>query len=211
MPGRVATFCSCSSARSAMIASSSSRSAKTRAGTRMSARDAAGISQSVSSSCTSSDVEDDAAVPDTSFVVEPEPVERDALHEWARRPAVPGDRRLQTLVFTFDRCDVSRDELLDFREEEKLVQPVDEQERAVATRQLDLDLRRLSVLASCHELCEGVERGGEDSDLALSRELDLDFAAVFDEVMFRLDMSKWRHVATIGDTSPCLLYTSDAA
>ena len=47
-----------------------------------------------------------------------------------------------------------------------------------------------------------VEHGGEESDLALGRKLDLDFAAVLDEVMFRLDMSDWGHVATVGDTSP---------
>ncbi len=63
------------------------------------------------------------------------------------------------------------------------IQPVDEQERAVATPQLDLELRRLSILA-------------------LGRKLDLDFAAVLDEVMLRLDSNGWGHVAEFGDTSP---------
>ena len=94
------------------------------------------------------------------------------------------------------------DELLDLTEEEELIQPVDEQKRAVATPQRDLQLHRLSVLAPYHELCEGVEPGGEDSDLALGRKLDLDFAAVLDEVMFRLGSDGWGRVAGFGDTSP---------
>lgn len=82
---------------------------------------------------------------------------------------------------------MSRDELLDLHEEEKLVEPVDEQERAIATPQFDLNLRRLSAFAPGDELGKGVERGGEDPALVLGCELDLDFAAVLDEVMFRLD------------------------
>jgi hypothetical protein len=43
-------------------------------------------------------------------------------------------------------------------------------------------------------------RGG--FDLALGRKLDLDFAAVLDDVMLRLDSNGWGHVAEFGDTSP---------
>src|SRR6266498_4495770 len=65
MPGRVATFCSCSSERSRRIAARSSSSAKIRAGTRMSARASAGISYRVSSIRRGSllDIEHDARLP----------------------------------------------------------------------------------------------------------------------------------------------------
>jgi hypothetical protein len=74
MPGSVATFCSCSSERSARIAERISSSANTRAGTRMSSRVSAGSSYSVLSIRRGSDVEDDPRVPDVAVSFEPKPV-----------------------------------------------------------------------------------------------------------------------------------------
>src|SRR5438045_4104807 len=81
MPGSVATFCSCSSERSARIAKRISSSAKTRAGTRMSARASAGISYSASSIQRGSDIEDDARSPDAVVAFESQPVVGRRLHD----------------------------------------------------------------------------------------------------------------------------------
>src|SRR3990170_2594531 len=88
MPGRVATFCSCSSERSRWISARRSASAKMRAGTRMSVRALAGISQSVSSIWTSSDIEYHRCPPDVPFLAKVEPVVGDGLDE-VRRVAAP--------------------------------------------------------------------------------------------------------------------------
>src|SRR5919109_569484 len=93
IPGRVATFCSCSSERSVRIARSRSSSANTRAGTRMSSRAAAGISQRVSSILTGSDIEHDVPAPSVAVTVQLEIVVRHGLDEVTRLARPPDDDR----------------------------------------------------------------------------------------------------------------------
>src|SRR6266511_3897937 len=80
MPGRVATFWSCSSERSRRIAARSSSSAKIRAGTRMSARASAGISYRVSS-IHLSDIEHHARLPRAVLLPKLELVVGRGLHD----------------------------------------------------------------------------------------------------------------------------------
>src|ERR671938_416515 len=86
MPGSMATFWSCSSERSASIASSSSLSANTLAGTRI--EPVVGISQSVSSTCRSSDIEHHLRAPAVVCRLELEAMVGDRLHE---RPRIAED------------------------------------------------------------------------------------------------------------------------
>src|SRR5437588_12135312 len=92
MPGSVATFCSCSSERSARTAARISSSANTRAGTRMSDRAEAGISYSVSSMRCRSDIQDDSSVPDAVLACEAKIVVGRRLDEWLELRA-PADQR----------------------------------------------------------------------------------------------------------------------
>src|ERR687890_1955393 len=97
MPGRVATFCSCSSERSVRMASSRSASANTRAGTRMSPRALAGISHSVSSirrgagAGPRSDIEHDVPAPAVGVTAKLEVVVGDGLDEVAGLVKPPDD------------------------------------------------------------------------------------------------------------------------
>src|SRR3954466_16247992 len=91
IPGSVATFCSCSSERSVLIAASRPASANTRAGTRMSSRAVAGISQSVSSMRTGSDIEHDVPAPAVAVTVQLEVVVRHCLDEVPRLARAPCD------------------------------------------------------------------------------------------------------------------------
>ncbi len=64
----------------------------------MSGRASAGISQQVSSRRTSSDVENDTAVPATSLLLELQAVERDRLDQVARAVATTCDGSLESAV-----------------------------------------------------------------------------------------------------------------
>src|SRR5437762_1815203 len=83
-PGSVATLQSCSREVSRAIDTRSSESANTRAGTRMPARPAAGISQTNSSTCWISDVENDACSEAIGLLAELETMVGDSLHELGR-------------------------------------------------------------------------------------------------------------------------------
>src|SRR5581483_10417011 len=194
IPGSVATFSSCSSEPSSASLATSSGSAKTRAGTRMSGLVAAGISHSVSSRRTSSDVEDDAPMPDPSFVPEFEVTESDRLHELTRPTATADDRRAQAAALKLERREPPRHEPLHLGEEDELVQPVGEQESAIVGLKLDLALDEVAVAALLlgHELGERLERRCEDSRLVRGLDLDLDLAAVLREPVHPLSVPSRR-------------------
>src|SRR5215208_2352079 len=124
MPGRVATFWSCSSELSVLIASSSSWSANTRAGTRMSARACFGISHSVSSIRRSSDIEDDARAPPPVFLTEFEAMVGDGFDERRRLPASAGDHGCRAITAKVDLVEALGREALRLREEDQLLEPV---------------------------------------------------------------------------------------
>src|ERR671931_179422 len=127
IPGSVATFCSCSSDLSAAIASSSSWSANTRAGTRIAP--AAGISQSVSSTCRSSDIEHHLRVPPVAGRLELETMVGDRLHQWPRRAEVSPDSSFEAVAQRDLR--VLRDEAFRLGQEQELLEPLDEQGAAI--------------------------------------------------------------------------------
>src|SRR5919204_2968635 len=123
IPGSVATFRSCSSDASSRIASSSSASANTRAGTRISP--SWGSSQSVSSSCRSSDIEDDPSVPGIAAALELEPVVRHRFDERPRVAGPPAHRSLEARVGD-DEIRVLGNEPLGLGEEHELLEPLRE-------------------------------------------------------------------------------------
>jgi hypothetical protein len=159
MPGSVATFCSCSSERSARIAERISTSANTRAGTRMSSRASAGSSYSVSSIQRGSDIEDDPRVPDVAVSFEPKPVIGRRFHDRVdpRPPAfehpgeaTPVDAQLASIGNEpFRVC-----------EEDELLQESDEQAAAVRCFQVELVSRRLAVTVELDVSTEGVSSIG---------------------------------------------------
>src|SRR6266571_4501550 len=127
MPGSVATFCSCSSDRSMRIAARISSSAKMRAGTRMSSRASAKISYSVSSMRRGSDIEHDPCQPHVPLAYELQSVIRRRLDQRLERGEPADERRVQRARFEPQVVCTFRDEALRVREEDQLLQPLDEQ------------------------------------------------------------------------------------
>src|SRR6266508_2599604 len=177
MPGRVATFWSCSRERSVRIASRSSSSANTRAGTRMSARAPAGISQSASSirRRLPSDVKDDPRAPPIAFLPHVEPMVGHRLDEvwWGGEAADHGP--LETRFRKIEALGPLRDQTLGLDQVDKLGQPFGQEGRPIGGRDCDLEGRRrptavyLGALGEqlaecCHGLLE---------HRALARGLDL--------------------------------------
>ena len=91
-----------------------------------------------------SHVEDDAAAPPVALPPEREAAERHRLHEVARVAGPTLDGRPQPALFHLERGHPFGDEALDLREEDELVQPVDEQERRVVGDELHRARDRLA-------------------------------------------------------------------
>src|SRR4051812_21758960 len=129
MPGRVATFCSCSSERSVRIASSSSASANTRAGTRMSSRALAGISHRVSSMRSGagagrrSDIEHDVPAPAVAVTPKLEVVVGHGLDEMARLVDPADDHPGDCVLADDEVADVVGHEPVGLGEEHELGEP----------------------------------------------------------------------------------------
>src|SRR6185436_2414177 len=193
IPGSVATFCSCSSARSVRIAFSSSADAKIRAGTRMSSRASAGISQRVSSIRTGSDIEDDVAAPSVAVTVQLEIVVGHGLDEMARLARPPDDDRGHGVLADDEVARLVGHEALGLGEEHELGQPLREQRAAVGRLDLDAALgavagHRAVILEQLAQREDGL---AEDGGLAARVQLELQLGGVLDPAVTRLHRLRW--------------------
>src|SRR5215203_4498677 len=182
MPGRVATFCTCSSERSLSIAARSSRSAKIRAGTRMSARALAGISQTISSTWTRSDIEHQPREPAFSVLPQLETVVGDRLDEVRGLVGPSRDRRAQILLAELECRYPFGHEVVRLGEEDELAEPVGEECRGVGSSHGHAVLGRLPTRVAADELRERRERFCEDRLLRRCGDLELQFGGVIDPV-----------------------------
>src|SRR5215210_824784 len=178
IPGRVATFWSCSSELSVLIASSSSSSAKTRAGTRMSARACFGISQSVSSMRRRSDIEDDARAPPPVLLAELEAMVGDGFHERRRLAAPAGDDGPGAVASEVDLGEMLGREAFRVREEDQLLEPVREQGGTVVAARLHVPRLELTASVIAEELGEGRDRIREDAPFCVRVDLELELRSV---------------------------------
>src|SRR4051794_25103074 len=215
IPGRVATFWSCSSERSVRIASSSSWSANTRAGTRMSSRALAGISHRVSSMRSGagagprSDIEHDVPAPAVAVTPKLEVVVRHGLDEVARLVQAPDDHARDRVLADDEVPHVVRHQAVGLRQEDELGQPLRQQRAAVGGLRLDRALgprtgRRLVVL---EELAQGMDGLHEHARLAAGVDLELQLGGVLDPAVSGL------HGAVRGLAAPraaCKRYAADA-
>src|SRR5437588_7520735 len=188
-PGRVATFWSCSSERSATIASISSASANTRAGTRMSARADAGISQSVSSIRCRSDIEHHRRPPAAVRRLHAEPVVGNGLHEVRRVGASAFYTRAYAALVDGLEVNSPRHDSVALGDEDELLDPGREEGGAVV--RLDHDLTGDGI-ASVGPRLVALEQPRQRSRCVLehrrlSRRLDvqLELARVVDPAIHR--------------------------
>src|SRR5579884_384883 len=207
-PGSVATFCTCSSEPSRAIASKSCSSANTRAGTRMSGRDSAGISQVVSSSRIASDIQHHARAPPGAVGLEQRPVQGDGLDEMRRIAGMPVQRRRELARAQVERRRPLGNERLRLGEERELVQPADEQRRAIGTGDTDAERCRL-LQAVADELGERSQRLEEHGCLRRSFDLELELGRVLDPAVH----ASSPHVpidALLPDHSGCIMNDAGA-
>src|SRR5713226_2694233 len=184
IPGRVATFSSCSSEPSCSIASKSSWSANTRAGTRMSARASAGSSQCVSPICVHSDIEHHPRAP-AGVLRGPQlgAVQGDCLDKRARLSAASSHGRTQSRIVELEIRQMLRDELLDLGQVHELVQPVDEQRAEIVRLELDRVPLAVEAAAVADELGEGGECIGEHRGLGRRLDYELELGRVLSPVV----------------------------
>src|SRR5436190_13686164 len=181
IPGRVATFWSCSSERSARMASMSSASANTRAGTRMSVLARAGISQSRGPTGRSSDIEHEVGAPPVGVAVEAQLVVGHRLDQMGGTAAAPLHRRIQPVGRQAEVGDSSWDEALGLGPVDQLAEPLDKQQRALWRRDRHLAaVGRPAVPALLQQLAQRFEGPGEDRLLAGGAQLELELAGVVD-------------------------------
>src|SRR5215210_452765 len=181
IPGRVATFWSCSSERSVRNAASRSSSANTRAGTRMSSRASAGISQSVSSTRAGagaggrSDIEDDVPAPALAVTPKLEVVVRDRLDEVTRLAEAPDDDRGHGVLADDEVAHLVGDEPVGLGQEHELGEPLGQQRAAVGRLGLDRPLRAVAArgLVVLEQLAERLDRLAEHARLAACVNLEL--------------------------------------
>src|SRR5687767_4523146 len=123
MPGRVATFSSCSIDPSPSRARRNSSSANRRAGTRMSGRASAGTSQTTSPTRRSSDIEYRPTPPAAVGPVELQRVVGHRLDEMRRVAQTAANTRTYLAVAKLETVHALRDEALRLGEEDELLQP----------------------------------------------------------------------------------------
>src|SRR5215218_8106749 len=172
IPGSVATFWSCSSERSATIASSSGPLANTRAGTRMSGLASAGISNSVSSTRRSSNVQDDMRSGPASLSDELQAMVRDRLDDRTRGSAPAAHDRSELAGLEAQLLRRVRNELFGIREEHELLEPRDQEirDRRRSERDGDVEPIALARVAVADELGERGQSLAED--VLVPRRLD---------------------------------------
>src|SRR6266545_1562133 len=207
MPGRVATFWSCSSERSRRIAARSSSSAKIRAGTRMSARASAGISYRVSS-IHLSDIEHHARLPRAVLLPKLELVVGRGLHDRLDLGHAALECGADTAV---DELDVRLvgDERVGVREVDELVEEADEKARVVAALHGDPTSCGLALRRQLDEPAECLGSLAEDLLGRRCPHEELDLGRVLAPLMH--DGARWRcSLRSDLRTRPRLLSTKDA-
>src|ERR671934_760768 len=200
MPGRVATFWSCSRERSVRMAARSSSSAKTRAGTRMSGRASAGISQTVSSIRRSSDIEDEPSLPDAVPLGELEPVVGHGLHERRRAPDPAAHRGPELCVPCLD-LRFLRNEPRRLGEEDQLLQPLREQRGPVRGVEFDLVLL-LRAAGGADEFAERAHRVVEHKLGGRCGHVELELGRVLNPLVGHATTSAEQPKTSAAKTSP---------
>jgi hypothetical protein len=129
------------------------------------------------------DVEDEMGPPARLRPLEDETVVGDGLDERTRIGSATLHDGREGGLACVDRVHLLRYEVRRLREEDELVQPCDEQPRAVGRLELHLVMGRdaFAFAVSTDELRERRERLREEVRLRLRLELELDLARVLDE------------------------------